>query len=206
MSKLKALFGLTMMVSLLAISAAPAFAEFESKTAEGKGKAGATTFTDEGATVTCESAVGTWSIRKQDKLQGKVTKGGHLNIHVNASTAKPAGWENCKTSIGSTAEVSDCEFQAEQKAGEFTVNGTIIKGCVVTSPGNCRIKVPATSEKLGKTTLTNVGTNLEAKLEVEGIPSEAESLGGFGCLGIKNLKNKVGKEKGVLTAEGLKAV
>ncbi len=160
---------------------------------QGKIKAGATTFTDEGATVTCESAMGQWKLA------------GALNIFVGASTAKPAGWEKCKTSIGTTAEVSACEFQLDAGA-PGTATLLFRTSCISTSPGNCRIKVPVTGEKLGKTTLKNEGTNLLSKLEVEGIASEAESLGGFGCLGISNLKNKTGKEKGVVTLEGIKEV
>jgi hypothetical protein len=58
MSKFKAMIGLTVMVGLLAISAAPAMAEWEGKTATGHGEAGPGELTVGSAVVKCTSAEG----------------------------------------------------------------------------------------------------------------------------------------------------
>ncbi len=206
MSKFRVLFGLTVMIGLLAISASSASAFFSSANngtaTQGKGTAGSTTFTDEGASVTCTSAEGTWKLAtaKQSKT---------VNIHVNASFAKPAGWKGCKSSLGE-AEVSECELQVKQvKSEEHKGLGSVVKGCEVKASG-CTITVPpgsgGSNENLKEIFGENSGSNLKSKVNVEGITSEAK--GGIICElgGITNAKNKVGKEKGEVLGELLKEV
>ena len=215
MGKIRALLGLTVMVALLAISAAPAFAEFESTTAtvfKGQSTAGKTLFTyvKGGLTVTCESAGDWWSVRKGPKNteQIEVRRGEHLNILVEASEKGEHGWKKCKASLGNAAKVSACEFQIHQKVGELlNVKGDVITGCTIEAL-LCTIKVPGTGTnetgtenfQLGKTTLETSGTNLKAKVEVTGITATANS----GCL--TTLKSAEGTELGEGLEEGVKAI
>ncbi len=197
MTKIKALFGLTVMVGLLAISASPAFAEYESKTAEGKGSAGPTVFTVTGGTVTCASSEGTWSIRKSDKLQGKVSKGGHLNILAKK-------WNKCEVPGIGTATVSECEFQVVQtkKGTNKGLPVSVLKGCNIKAPLGCEITVePKGNENLKELSQENKKPeeNLLAKANVTGITYTAKS-----CFGISS--GKTGEEKGEITGEGLKEV
>jgi hypothetical protein len=216
MRKIKALVGLAVMVGLLATTASSALALFSStngKSTTGKGFAGTTTFKDEEATVTCAKAVGTWKLTKGARGSEVATAKGaeNINLHVNSSTAKPAGWENCTTKIiiEVAAEVSECELQVKQTAvGQVKALGSVLKGCVVTVPGNCKINVPAVAANEGLKEIFNenkkpTAENLLSKVNVTGITSEAESLGGLGCVGIKPLKNAAGAEKGEVTGEGV---
>ncbi len=208
MSKIKALFGVTVMVALLAMSASSASAFFASSSVklEGKGKAGTTEFTDEGATVTCTSAEGQWKLLN-------ATQSKTINIHVNASTAAKPGWKGCTTSIGSKAEVGECELQVSQQAKlEHKGLGAVIKGCEVNAAG-CIIKVPGGQEPGGKENEglkeilgENIGQNLLSKVKVEGITSEDNNALACTLGGITNSKNKTGKEKGEVTGEGVKEV
>jgi hypothetical protein len=187
MTKIKALFGLTALVALLAISAAPASALFESTSTKtsGVGTAGKGTFTTGTLSVTCESAEGEWKT-------GATTKSETLNILAKK-------WNKCKNSIFGSAEVSECEFQIKQKEGQTTnLLGKVITGCTVKALG-CVITVAAEGNKeLGKVTLeTSETTNSKEKVEV------SEILGTYkGC----NLEEKLktGKEVVILLQLGQK--
>jgi hypothetical protein len=224
MSKIKALFGFAVMVGLLAITASSAFALFSSengKATKGSGSAGKTIFTDQTASVECEKAVGTWKLTKGAKGSEVETgtEAENLRIHIAASTAKPAGWESCSSSIGksTSAEVGECELEVKETAkvpkGIGKGLAAVVTSCVATSPGNCRIKILSANgmgvnEKLEEVLNEDVGTSLLSKIDVKGIASEAEELGGVGCSGINKteLKNKVGTEKGEVTGALLKQV
>lgn len=207
MGKIKALFGFTVLVGLLAISVTPAFALFESelgKLTEGSGKAGKTEFTDGTATVSCASAKGTW---KLPKATGSET----VNILVKSSTegAKKEGWEKCTSSIGTSVEISECELQEKQTTKKpGTATGAVVKGCEVKIPiTGCVIKIPKSTHNEGplKTISTsNSGTSLISKVAVEEIEAEAKGL--TECPGVNKVKSTEGKEKGEVTAENLKEI
>jgi hypothetical protein len=212
MSKIKVLFGVTVMVGLLAaITASSASALFSSTTgsAKGQGKAKTTTFTDVGASVSCESAVGSWKLTKgKGASEVSQVKGAeNVDLHVNALHGSPAGWEKCKnnSALGTLEEVSECELQVTQTVkGQTKALGTVLKGCVVTVSG-CKVNVPKSTgnenlkEVLGKNLNS---TELLSEVKVVGIESEA--VGALCELGgIKPLKNKSGEEKGEVTGVGL---
>jgi hypothetical protein len=219
MSKIKALFGLAVMVGLLAITASSASALFSSengKTTTGTGTAGLTLFTDQAATVECESAAGAWKLTKGRKGSEVETGTEAENLRLRVA-ASPNGWKNCHSSISKaiTAEVSECELQVKETkkvpSGSGKGAGEVITGCTVTVPNNCRIKVPpengkGSNEGLEEVLNENSGTSLLSKVNVKGILSEAESLGGFGCAGIKKSPNTEGSEKGEVTGLHLKQV
>jgi hypothetical protein len=195
MTKIKALFGLTMLVALLAISAAPALAQFESTTGKtiGTGTAGKSTFTTGTLSVTCEKAEGEWKIRL-----GKEQKEAKLGEHLNTLVTK---WNKCKNNVFGGATVKSCEYQQEQPTKGITTNIliSVITACEVKALG-CTITIPAEGNKgLGKTTQITSGTNLIGKYEVTGI------LGIYkGCQLAE--KEKTGKEVVETLAEGVKAV
>jgi hypothetical protein len=196
MSKINTLVGLTVIVGLLAITASSALASFSSengKATKGEVKTGAITFTDEGATAACENATGQWSLEEAKEAEA-------LNINFGASNT---GWKKC-TALGfKEVEVSECEFQLRTELTGWS----IIKGCTIVIPGNCRIKIPSgpVNEGLEEVNTTKGSKGLKSELDVQAVSSEAESLGGLGCVGIKNLKNFEGTLKGALTASEVKA-
>jgi hypothetical protein len=195
MTKFKALFGLTMLVALLAISAAPASAWFESTSTKTSGTAtvGKTTFTTGTLSVTCEKAEGEWKIRlKTTQIEAKV--GEHKNVLVKK-------WNNCKDNFFGTATVKECEFQAVQVSKGFTTNltGSIVTGCEITSLG-CIISLPSKgNESFGKITEENSGSNSRSSAEVK------EILGTYKGCGLAE-KEKTGKLIFVTLQEGMKLV
>ncbi len=207
MSKIKALFGLTIMVGLFAaITASPASALFKStgSKAEGSGKAGITVFTDEGEKVECASAVGTWKLTKgsigseTSQLKGAE----NVDLHVNASSAKPAGWEKCTSSIG-TPEISECELQVKQTAkGQSKATGSVIKGCTVKISGICTLEVNPEKANEGLKEIENKNINateMLSKVNVKGISTKVKGI----CGKIKTGTNTGGEEKGEVTGVGL---
>jgi hypothetical protein len=195
MTKIKALLGLTTLVVLLAISATPASAQYESTSTEteGNGSAGKTTFTTGTLSVTCEKAEGRWKIRLKTK-QEKSKRGEHLNLLVQK-------WNNCKNSIFGGATVKECEPQQKQPVIHVTTEllMDVVTGCEVKAIG-CVITVPAAgNENLGKITQETSGANLKGKYEVK------EILGTYKGCGLAE-KEKTGKEVGETLGEGVKAV
>jgi hypothetical protein len=195
MSKGKIILGLSIMVAMMAFSAVSASAFWESNpkgSTTGKGSAGKTTFKDEGAEVTCEKAEGEWRI---------AASGAELILNVKS-------WNKC-TAFGFVgATVKPCEFELSSAKGNQNAVGKVVTECLVTATGNCALKAPKTksNENLSKVVLSNSGSNQVDAVAVTGITSEAEKLGGLGCVGVTNLKNKVGEETGTVTNEGVKAI
>jgi hypothetical protein len=185
MTKIKALFGLTTLVALLVISAAPASAVYSSTSSKlsGIGTAGKTTFTTGKLSVTCEKAEGEWAI----------TAAGSETVRILAKK-----WNNCKNSIFGGATVKECEFSVKQISGETTdLSSDVITGCEIKALG-CTITVPSVgNSNLKKVTQLTSGTNLIAKAEV------IEILGTYkNCTLAEKLKE--GKEVGEVLGEGLK--
>ncbi len=197
MMRVKLLAVIAGMLAMLAVTAAPAFAEFQSNSSAVKGqvKVGAITIEGGGATLTCTSAEGTWTI-----FSGTVpaTKGKQEKLFFE----KYAG---CKTKSSlikeATPIVAPCSLDIEQAAGESKAIGSIV--------GICKIEVKV----LGTCTITAEGKNLkEVTLEniqevndlitanVTGITSKPSSA----CLGVKETNEA--KEKAVATTFGQKWV
>jgi hypothetical protein len=188
---------------MFAVSVAPAGAWFKALTAgatSGPGHAGSTTFTDQGASVTCEKAEGAWQIRSTGKVsergsgpgQQLTKEGPHLDLIVSK-------WNNCTAFTFINSTVSPCILQLEQpNKGQLTgLTGTVVTECIVTATGNCELKVApeAANEHLKTITIENVGTTVVANVAVTGVTNTSRSLGGLGCVGVKTGKNSVGEEK-----------
>jgi hypothetical protein len=198
MSKTRAVFGLVVIIGLFVISAAPASAWMQSlnKGTTGKGSAGQTTFTNEGATIRCEKVEGEWQIRTSGKITERVKgpgqqltkEGPHEDIVIKTA--------NQCTAFGfAGAELKPCVYQAEQpEKGGGVATWSQVSECVVVAKGNCEVKLvaEAANEHLKTITLENSGTNDKLLAKVTGITTVATSLGGLGCVGIKNLKNATG--------------
>jgi hypothetical protein len=184
MTKIKALFGLTALVALLAISAAPASAQLESTSAKttGVSTAGKTTFTTGKLSVTCEKAEGEW------KLEAKISK-------TEGILAKK--WNNCKNSIFGGATVKECEFSLSQPTKGTTTGllGSVVTGCEIKALG-CTITVPAEGNKgLGTVTGATSGSNDILTVAVTGITGLYKN-----CTLAE--KEKTGKEVGEVLNEG----
>jgi hypothetical protein len=189
MTKIKALLGFTVLVALLAISAAPAFAQYSSTSTatSGKGSAGKTTFTTGTLAVTCVKSEGEWKLAKNTE-----------NTAMNIFAAK---WNECKASLGNSAKVKECEFQVKQPTKGVTTGllGSVITGCTITAL-LCVITVEkAGNETLGSVSQENSGSNLKAKVAVTGITGTYK-----GCLLSEKLKE--GKEVGEVLGEGVKSI
>ncbi len=162
----------------------------------GTAKTGKIIITDEGATVECESATGTWKLPTTESSET-------VNIHINASTGKPAGWTGCKASLGA-AEISECELQEKIKGEETAALGKVIKSCVITAT-ECTVTIlpEAANENLKEIANKNLEEeSLLSKLHIMGLTTEAK---GAPCTlgGIKSLKNKIGEVKGEATLVGV---
>jgi hypothetical protein len=195
MSKIKALFGLTMMVVLLAISASPASAWYASTSklkTSGVSTLGNVTFTTGAMSFTCESSAGEWKIRLQE-TQEAASEGPHLNILVKK-------WGKCSPFVG-----NECEIQIAQPTKGVTT------GLLMAIDSACEFKWALCiltlssakenkeNESLKKITQETSGTNLRNKMEVQGIAGTAKS-----CLG-SGEKVKV-EMKGEALDEGVKAI
>jgi hypothetical protein len=180
------------MLATLAVTAVPAFAEFESTTSKGNVKVGALTIEGGGATLTCTSATGGWTI-----FNGTVpsTKGKQEKLTFETYTG-------CKVKSTFANEVTPtmfpCSLDLFQEAGKQTAIGSIVGSCktVVKVLGTCEIT--ATGSNLTENVLNNVGANDEIKANDSGITTEPKGS----CFGISKTTNA--KEKAVATAEGQK--
>jgi hypothetical protein len=211
-AKLVAVF--SAMLAVLAFSSAPAFAEFQSNSAEthGSGKSGPVVLEGGGATLECTSADGEWKIQTAGKIeehekggsQEPATKGPQLYLPINK-------WNGCKAKSSSgtfTPIVGPCTLHLEQAAGETKAKGAVASECKVEIKVlfiTCKILVPQAKESgkvnfgLEKNELENSGSNLLTKAEDSGITTEAKS-----CPGVSSTTNA--KEKGTVTGVGLKEV
>jgi hypothetical protein len=193
MLRLKMLVGLAGIFSVLAVSATPAFAEFEAK---GQWKVPfkvvkSGEFVDEGSTVKCpeKEIEGTVSVQSKGVInehekgskQVQVKRGPHLNIKV----LKWGG--HCEATIAGeklSAKVTPCELQVRlAPGGKTSATGGSVTTCIIEA-GPCKITVPegkeTTAEKdegsnvgLKAVTLEDKGTtNLFAKNNTVGVTTE----------------------------------
>jgi hypothetical protein len=229
MSRLKLLSVLAGFVAVLAVSATPASAWWESNGTGTTGKAVVTesgTFIDKAGSVTAEvkcppnEIVGTWSIQTKGEIkihnkEGKQEEtkfGPHL--HLNITSWGP----NCVATIGGTkfkageVKVTPCELQLVQQKGSFTATAGVVTACRI-EVSICTIIIPAGMEKqqgsneginvgLKEVTLSNSGSNQIDKVNVTGIRAEkqANALCPLPTLGEASLTGFV------FTVEGAKAV
>lgn len=233
MIRLKTLSLLAGMVAVLAVSATPASAWWQSASQSGTGKVLASGSFKYGnpsqGTVTCpkEEVKGIWSIQtkgqiKEQRVNGKqelTTFGPHLNIQVKSWGA------GCTATVGSTifkageVEVKPCELQLVQQKESFTATGGVVTPCLVKIgigvANLCEVQVPAGMEKqagsnegqnvgLLETKLSEVGANQLDKVNTKGIL--AYSVGKNSLCTLTHSTNTaelVGLE---FEAEGVKAV
>jgi hypothetical protein len=201
----KMLFGLAMMVGILAVSAAPAAAQWETTNGgqiKGPAHAGNGAFEGGGGTVSCESAQGIWKASLPQKTQqSKLISS--IKLHVTR-------WNTCKTApFGTTAAISQCEFELKQpQKGEQIIVGSLLSPhCTVEADtvffGICVITFQSqNNQNLGKISLSNSGANQIDKVEITGITTTVNKNCETG--GIKATKE--GKLKTEFTLEGLNAV
>ena len=196
MIRAKMLVVLAGMIATLAITAAPALAEFQSNSTASKGqvKVGTINIEGGGATLTCTSAEGTWTI-----LSGGVasTKGKNEQLafeKYTGCTTKSSIIKNVAATVGA------CTLEIEQALGESKAIGGIVGTCKVEVKvlGTCVIT--AEGKGLKEVNLADVQVNDIITANVEGITSKPNA----NCLGIKETKEA--KEKAVATAFGQKWV
>ena len=194
MSRLKTLSVLAGTIAMLALSAAPASAIWESNNGQTTGtvkvlKSGEYIYAA-GDSLKCPNVAeinAQWQIQGagQIKEQQKITtKGPHLQIQVKA-------WGKCEATIGTTKlpmTVSECDVQLVQQAGVFKGSGGVSKRPCVIKAEPCQIQIPIGMEKtqnsgtginvgLKSLELSNVGKNQLDKVKVtEG----GEAQGGKG--------------------------
>src|ERR1700686_1385283 len=154
MSRLKTLSVLAGTFAMLAVSAAPASAIWESNNGQTTGTikviaTGEYTYSTGGASLRCPNVAevkAQWQIQGagQIKEQQKITtKGPHLQLQVKE-------WGKCEATIGTSklpATVSECDFQLVQQAGIFTATGGVSKSPCVVKAEPCQIQVPIGMEK-----------------------------------------------------------
>src|SRR6202140_3225595 len=195
MSRLKTLSVIAGIFAMLALSAAPASAIWESNNGQTTGtvkilKTGEFTYSTGGATVKCPNAAeikvqwqiqGAGQIKEQQKI---TTKGPHLQLQVKS-------WGKCEAIVGTTklpATVSECAFQLVQQAGVMKATGGVSKRPCVIKAEPCQIQVPIGMEKtqnsgtginvgLKEIELANVGKNQLDKVK---ITEGGEAQGGKG--------------------------
>ena len=85
MIKAKLLAVFSAIVAVLAVSAAPAFAEFESTTTHGAFKTGAALLTGGGGTLSCTSTSGEWKIEPPVKSKNRKKKVNKFLLSRSAS-------------------------------------------------------------------------------------------------------------------------
>jgi len=217
MIKAKLLAVFSAIVAVLALSAAPAFAEFQSNSnsTAGGAKTGALVIEGGGATLECTSSEGEWKIQSQGKLfehetqgqkQVKQLKGPQQYItfnKFNGCLAKTAEMKELKPRVGA------CTLHLEQGVGSSKALGAIVNVCEIETKVlffTCKISTPAANEQTGvnlslkENKLENSGNNLEVVATDEGITSEPKGT----CPGVTTTKEA--KEKATLTEQGAKAV
>ena len=179
MTRTKLLAAFAGMVAALATSAAPAVAEFQSNSTATKGTitVGAITIEGGGATLTCTSAEGTWTI-----LSGGVpaTQGKNQQLafeKYTGCTAKSSLIKNVAATVGA------CTLELEQEAGKSTAVGSVVNACTVEVKilGTCIITLEAGQHGLVENNLENVGSDLVITANDAGIKSKPNAA----CLGVK---------------------
>jgi hypothetical protein len=195
------------MLATLAVTAVPAFAEFESTTGKGTGagKSGPLVLEGGGATLECTSAEGTGTI--MTGTHGKeALKGPVLQL-------KTTVWNGCKAKSKEfsnlTPKVKACALNLTQAAGETKAKGSVPTECTVATTVlflTCTIHVPAEKETekvnfgLEKNALENSGSNLIITAEDSGITQTTSGT----CPGVTGTKEA--KQKATVTGAGVKEV
>jgi hypothetical protein len=216
MIKAKLVTVFSAIVAVLALSAAPAFAEFQSNSnsTAGFAKTGPLVIEGGGATLECKSAEGEWKIQTAGNLkehevgtkQVKALKGPQQYITFTKFAECKAKSKEIKEA---KPKVGVCTLHLTQEAGSLTALGAIVSECFIETTVlflTCKISTPAANETTGvnfnlkKNALENSGSNLIVTAADEGITSEPK---GF-CPGVSATKEA--KEKAVLTEQGVKEV
>jgi hypothetical protein len=194
MIRVKLLAVVVGMLATLAVTAVPAFAEFESNSTATKGivKVGAITIEGGGMTLTCTSAEGTWTILSGGKA---ATKGTNEQLDIE----KYAGCKLKTALVTVTPSVFPCTLELEQAAGKSTAIGSIVGSCKaeVKVLGPCT--VTATGKDLTANNLANVGSNDVITAADTGITL---AFSGSGCIAVTNTNGA--KAKATATTEGQK--
>jgi hypothetical protein len=196
MIKAKLLAIIAGMIATLAVTAAPAFAEFQSAGSESKGKAkvGAITIEGGGATLTCTGAEGTWTILSGGKASTKGT-------NEQLAFEKYSGCKVKTSQITATPTVFPCTLELTQAAGKNKAVGSIVGSCKIeTKVLFLTCTITATGSNLVENTLENVGANDVITANDGGITSKPAGS----CPGVK--ETNTATEKAVATAEGQKWV
>jgi hypothetical protein len=213
-AKLVAVF--SAMVAVLALSAAPALAEFQSNSnsTAGQAKTGRLVIEGGGATLECQGSEGEWKIQTAGKFlehekegkQVKSLKGPQQYITFNKfieCKAKSSEFKELKPKVGT------CTLHLEQALESSTATGAIVNECFIETTVlflTCKISTPAGKESpsvnfnLKSNTLENVQNNLVVTAADEGITSEPKGT----CPGVKATTEA--KEKATLTEQGVKWV
>jgi hypothetical protein len=204
MKKRNGLLMTAMTLVLVAAAVAPASAWFEGANGtSGTFASGTFTLSDEGASLTCEKAEGGWVIQDENPSKQAPTKQGpHWDLAFSKS--------NGCTAFGFVgAEVEGPEVQTLQMS-KHQVSGLRAlwrRFSRWIARGNCELKIePASNQNLKTITIANSGTSLEATVNIAGITTTATSLGGLGCVGVKNPTNSAGTLKGTITGVAVKEV
>ncbi len=191
------------MLATLAVTAVPAFAEFQSTNgkASGAGKAKAVVLEGGGATLECATAEGTGTI-----LSGI---GGTQQLKGTVLQLKTTKWNECKAKSSEfkelTPKVKACTLDLKQSAGQMKAKGSVVTECTVATTVlflTCTIKVSPEKEAEGvnfgleSNALENSGGNLIIKAADTGVTT---TTGGT-CPGIKG--SKEGKQKATIEGEG----
>jgi hypothetical protein len=171
-------------------------AGFASNSGSTKGisKSGAVTLEGGGATLTCTSSEGTWTILSET---GGATKGAGLHLTF-------VKWSGCKVKTGSitaTPIVKECTLELEAEPGEFKVPGAVITNCTIEVKVlflTCIITMPESQGGLEANLLENVGKNLLVTANDSGITTKPSGT----CSGVKETKEA--KLKAAITGEELK--
>jgi hypothetical protein len=213
-AKLVAVF--SAIVAVLAFTAAPAFAEFQSNSSSTAGGAtsGPLVIEGGGATLECTSAEGEWKIQSKGQIsehevgqkQVKQVKGPQQFIPLTKFTGCLA---KTKEMSGLKPTVKPCTLHLNQQVESPHANGAIVNVCEIETKVlflTCKLSTPAANEQTGvnfnleKNQLENVGNNLVVTAEDSGITSEPKGT----CPGVTATKEA--KEKAVLTEQGVKWV
>ena len=201
-AKLVAVF--SAIVAVLAFSAAPAWAEFQSNSTSSKGAMKGTGIILEGggATLGCISFEGEWTI-----LSGGVpaTKGSTLSLNIkkwNGCAAKGAEIKEAATTI------KECTIRLTQPAGEVHAKGSVPAECTASAKVigilTCTLHLPsesgATNKELVKNQLENNGNDLLITMEDTDVTT---TVSGF-CPGVSGTTEA--KIKAHITASGVKEI
>jgi hypothetical protein len=207
MIKTKLLVTLAVVTAGLALSATPAFAEFESNpagTSEGPAQllGNATlSLSPTAPPLVCEELTkGVWKIRTKTP-QSKILKGPHLNL--SGQFAKCKAILSAETSLPATVNPT-CELQVAQiSTGNNIVNGSVAANCIITIEAvGCIVTVPTKGNTLlTKAVLSKINaTTTEIHAKIGGITNEVNEA----CKnnGLANGNGKEGKFEAQIQTHG----